>query len=155
MKRGEIGELWIKGGNIVKGYFNNKAKTRENITSGWLHSGDMVRLDEENRVFLIGRKKEIINRGGEKIYPITLENKLFNHPKVLEAAVVGVPDKIFGEVVRVCLVKKANIQLTKEEVIEYCKEKFSEYELPRDILFLKELPKNANGKVQKDALIKL
>lgn len=152
---GEVGELLIQGGNVISGYLNNKHKTKETIVAGWLHSGDLARIDKQGRVFLVGRKKEIINRGGEKVYPIVLENKLFNHPKILEAAVVGIPDKILGEAVRICVVPKENVRLGESEVRKYCKQRFAEYELPRDVLFLKELPRNANGKIRKNILASL
>jgi len=149
LKNDHVGELLIKGGNIAKGYLKNPKATRRNIINSWLHSGDMASIDEKNRVFLMGRFKELINSRGEKIYPILLENKLYNYSKILEVAVVGIPHKIFGESVRLCVVKKPRTKLTKQELLSYCKENFAEYEIPSEILFLKELPKNANGKIQK------
>ena len=155
LKNGQVGELFIKGGNIVKGYLHNERTTQKTIVNGWLHSGDLVRIDRQGRVFLMGRIKEIINRGGEKIYPVALENKLYNHPKILEAAVVGIPHRIFGEVVRSCIVKKPRVKLSKKEVLTYCRANFAEYEMPEEIIFLDKLPKNANGKVQKSKLVTL
>lgn len=152
---GLIGELTIKGGNVVKGYFNNPLKTKKNIVNGWLHSGDMAKMDNKQRIFLLGRKKEIINRGGEKISPIVLENKLYNHPKIFEAAVVGVPNKIFGQTVRLCIVKKEGVTLTKKELEKFMLNNFAEYERTKDIVFLSLLPRNANGKVQKNLLVGL
>ncbi len=149
ISRGDVGELLIKGGNIVKGYINNEVKTCEAIAGGWLHSGDLVSIDELGRVFLKGRIKEMINRGGEKIFPIVLENRLYNHPKILDSAVVGMPHKIFGEVVCAFIVSSPGAHLTEADVIAYCKETCADYEVPERVVFLEELPRNANGKVQK------
>lgn len=151
----DTGELLIKGGNIVKGYLNNLEATKKAIVAGWLHSGDLAKIDSGGRVYLLGRIKEVINRGGEKIFPIPYENKLCNHPAVLEAAVVGVPDPVFGEAVRVCIVQNEKFRLSKEDIDSYCRANLAEYEVPKEIIFLKELPRNPNGKVQKSILKEL
>ncbi len=146
---GDVGELLIQGGNIVDGYLNNEAKTHKSIVNGWLHSGDLASIDELGRVFLKGRIKEMINRGGEKIFPIVLENRLYNHPKILDAAVVGMPHQIFGEVVCAFIVTAPGERLSEEDVLRYCRETCADYEVPERVVFLEELPRNANGKVQK------
>lgn len=151
---GQAGELLIKGNNIIKGYFHDPEKTKTAIKDGWLYTGDIAKMDKQGRIFLLGRKKEVINRGGEKIYPIILENKLHNFRKIREAAIIGIPHKIFGEAVSAFIVKKEGVKLSGQEVLKYCQKYFADFEIPYKIVFVEKLPRNANGKVQKDELKK-
>jgi long-chain acyl-CoA synthetase len=152
---GEPGELLIKGPNIVSGYFNQPGATQKALKEGWLHTGDVARIDDEGYVFIVDRMKDMIVRGGENIYSIEVESVLNSHPKVLESAVVPEPHHIFGEVVRACLVLRPETEATAEEIQEYCRQHLADFKVPARILFLQELPRNPGGKVIKARLREL
>ena len=113
---GEVGELLIKGPMVVESYWNNETANQTSFLNGYWRSGDLAKIDEDGFVYIVDRKKDLINRGGEKIFSIEVENVLYNHPQVLEAAVVGVPDPVFGEVVKAVIVPKADETIDIEEV---------------------------------------
>ncbi|MCB2192591.1 MAG: long-chain-fatty-acid--CoA ligase [Deltaproteobacteria bacterium] len=148
----ESGELWFKGPGVCKGYWNNPEGTRESITDGWLHTGDVGKVDEDGFLFLLDRKKDMIIRGGENIYCVEVENVLYSHPQVLEAAVVGVPDKVFGEQVKAVLVLKPGEETDVEQVRVFCASQLADYKVPKYVDFAKELPRNPGGKVIKGQL---
>ena len=149
---GEVGELWIKGPNVVRGYRNKPEVTAENITDGWLHSGDYARIDPEGYVAVVDRKKDMINRGGENIYSIEVESALISHFAVLEAAVVPRPHSIFGEVVHAFVVPAPGCQPGEDEIIDHCQGLIADYKAPAGVSFLDELPRNPGGKVLKNRL---
>ncbi len=149
---GEVGELWVKGPNVVRGYWNNPKATAENITDGWLHTGDCARMDEEGFVYIADRKKDMIIRGGENVYSIEVEAALVAHPNVLEAAVVPRPHSIFGEVVHAFVVPSPGTRPTEEEIIEHCAGLIADYKVPGSVSFVEELPRNPGGKVVKTVL---
>ncbi len=149
---GEPGELWIKGCKVVRGYWNKPEANKEAFTDGWLHTGDMARIDEEGYVYIMDRFKDMINRGGEKIYSIEVENALYAFPKVLEAAVFGVPDEVFGEQVKAAVVLKPGQETSEEEIRAFCAQHLADYKVPRSFIFLDELPRNPGGKVVKARL---
>jgi acyl-CoA synthetase (AMP-forming)/AMP-acid ligase II len=149
---GTVGEIWIKGGQVVPGYFNRPEATGQAITDGWLHTGDLGKLDPEGYVYLVDRKKDMIIRGGENIYSIEVEEVLSAHPKMLESAVVPHPDRIFGEVVKAVCVLRPSERATAEEIIGFCKERLADYKVPVEIRFIEELPRNPGGKVLKGVL---
>ncbi len=149
---GEAGELFIKGCKVVRGYWRNEKSNRRCFTDGWLHTGDIARIDQDGYVYILDRIKEMINRGGEKIYSIEVENVLYAHPRVLEAAVFGAPDEVFGEQVKAAIVLKPGQFLTEEEIRGFCAERLADYKVPRTVLFLDELPRNPGGKVLKSQL---
>lgn len=149
---GEVGELLVRGDNITPGYFRNEEATKEALQDGWLHTGDMARVDEDGYLYIVDRKKDLIIRGGFNIYPRELEELLSRHEAVSEVAVVGVPSERMGEEVVAFVVKKPKINVTEEELIEYCQNKLAKYKTPRRILFTRTLPKNAVGKVLKQQL---
>jgi acyl-CoA synthetase (AMP-forming)/AMP-acid ligase II len=150
----ESGELWFKGPAIARGYWNNPEGTQETFTDGWVHTGDLGKVDEEGYLYLLDRKKDMIIRGGENIYCIEVENALYAHPKVLEAAVVGVPDKIFGEQVKAVLVLKPGETATEDEIREFCMNEVADYKVPKYLEFREMLPRNPGGKVVKSLLRK-
>ncbi len=152
LPQGKVGELCIRGGNVMKGYLRKPEANAETLRNGWLHTGDMAYMDEEGYFFIVDRKKEMIIRGGENIYPKEIDNLLFSHPKILEAAVVGVPDPIMGEEVKAFIVPKAGVNLTPEEVREFCRKNLASFKVPRYIEFIEELPKNIIGKTLKKHL---
>jgi long-chain acyl-CoA synthetase len=152
---GEPGELLIKGSKVVRGYWNKPEVNKEAFTDGWLHSGDIARIDEDGYVYIMDRIKDMINRGGEKIYSIEVENILYSNPKILDAAVFGVPDEVFGEQVKAAVVLKPDQTLTEQEVIDFCAQRLANYKIPRSVVFLDELPRNPGGKVVKSQLLNL
>lgn len=149
----QIGELCIKGPTVIPEYWNNpEATNKEFVDNGYWKSGDIGYVDDEGYFFLLDRKKSMINRGGENIYTAEIENVLFNHPSVLEAAVVGIPDKVFGEVVLAALVLKEGHTLEEQDVRNFIGKYLADYKVPKYVQFLKELPRNPSGKVLKNHL---
>lgn len=152
---GEKGEICIRGDAVMIGYLNKPQDTAETIKDGWLHTGDVGYMDEAGFVYISGRKKEMINRGGENIYPREIEIPLEKHPKIMEVAVIGAPDPALGERVRACIVLKEPGSMTADEVKEYLSDNIAKYKIPEFIDFVTELPRNPSGKVQKHELKKL
>ena len=149
---GDVGEICVKGPQVMKGYLRNPEETSRTIQNGWLYSGDLGRFDEEGFLYIVDRKKDMIIRGGENIYPIEIEEVLYRIPQVLEAAVVGIPHEVYGEVPKAYVVVKGEQTLTVEEVLTYCQTQLAKYKIPMGVEFLDELPRNASGKVLKHTL---
>jgi long-chain acyl-CoA synthetase len=147
--QGEVGEIVIKGHNIMKGYWKRDDATKESIKDGWFYSGDMGKVDEDGYFFIVDRKKELIIRGGYNVYPREVEEVLYEHPAIQEAAVVGVPDEALGEEVGAAVVLKKGEELDADELKAYVKEQVAGYKYPRKIWFLDELPKGPTGKILK------
>jgi len=146
---GEVGEILYRGPTVMREYYNNPEATAEAFRGDWFHSTDLVRQDEDGYIYVAGRKKDIITSGGENIYPEEIEGVLATHPKVLESAVIGVPDKMWGESIKAVVVPKAGELLSEEEVIEYCRQHLASFKKPKSVEFVEELPRNAAGKVLK------
>ena len=145
----EVGELWIKGAMVVPGYWENPlANDREFVDSFW-RSGDLAKIDEEGFVFIMDRKKDLINRGGEKIFCVEVEDALYSHPKVFEASVVGVPDLIFGEQVKAVIVPKPGEVIDPDEIKNWVAGKLADYKVPKVVSIVDLLPRNPGGKVIK------
>ena len=149
---GEVGEIVVRGKKVMKGYWNKKEATEDTLRGGWLHTGDLAKMDEEGYLYLAGRKKDMIIRGGENIYPVEIENVLHSHPKVLEAAVIGVPDEYWGEIVKAYIILVPGQAASADEIIEFCRERLASYKKPAAVEFVAELPKNAMQKVLKHLL---
>jgi long-chain acyl-CoA synthetase len=149
----QSGEM-IVSGPIMKGYYNNPRATAEAIKNGWLYTGDIGRVDENGELFILGRKKEMIIAKGQNIYPGDIEDVLYTHPKVAEAAVVGIPDELRGEVVRAVISLKAGEAATEQEIKRFCLERIANYKVPKQVIFLDSLPKTATGKIRKEDLEK-
>jgi len=149
---GEIGELAIKGPQVMKGYWNRPMETSEVLVDGWLFTGDMAVMDEEGFFRIVDRKKDVIISAGMNIYPREIEEVLHQHPKIVEAAVVGVPSTVREEVVKAYLVLEKGESLTKKELVEFCLDKLSKYKFPKRIEIVDELPKSAMGKILKREL---
>jgi len=147
-----VGEILARGKKIMKGYWNKPEATEETLRGGWLHTGDLASRDEDGYLYRAGRKKDMIIRGGENIYPVEIENVLHSHPKVLEAAVIGVPDTYWGEVVKAVIVLKPGLQSTPDEIMDFCRERLASYKKPTIVEFVEALPKNAMQKVLKKVL---
>ncbi len=152
---GKVGEIVIRGDNVMKGYYRNPAANAETLKGGWLHTGDLGYVDEEGYFFIVGRKKEMIIRGGENIYPKEIEEVIYKHPAVSEAAVLGLPDPIWGEEVAAFIITKEGWRLLADELIEYCKQRLADYKCPRKVFFTEQFPKTATGKIQKSRLKEL
>jgi len=147
---GEIGELWIKGPNVVKGYWNKPAETAASFTDGWLHSGDLARIDPEGFVYIVDRAKDLVIRGGENIASVEVEAALFEHPAVTDAAVIGIPDPVLGEEVAAVVHTAPGVAVTEDELREHVRARLAAFKVPTRIWFLDEpLPRNPAGKILK------
>lgn len=146
------GELTLRGSKIIPSYWKNPSETKRLIVEGWLHTGDVASINEEGFISILDRKKDMINRGGEKIFSLEVENVLYKHPGIMEAAVVGVPDDVFGEQVKAFIVLKQGEQLTEDEVKNYCSRNLADYKVPKYVEFISEMPRNPGGKVMKQVL---
>lgn len=151
-RSGQVGEIIIKGPHVMTGYLKNPEATAHALRDGWLFSGDLGRVDEEGFLYIVDRKKDMIIRGGENIYPVEVEETLFEIPQVLEAAVIGVPHAVYGEVPKAYVVRKEGENLEEQEVLAFCRERLAAYKIPADVEFLQALPRNASGKVLKTVL---
>ena len=152
--KGKEGEILLKGSNVFRGYWNAPEKTRESFHDGWFITGDIGKVDEDGYVAFLGRSKDLIISGGLNIYPAEVEETINSHPAILESAVIGVPDKYFGESVKAFVVLKNNIKPTEKEIITYCKQRLASYKKPKYVEFIDALPRNSMGKVQKNVLRK-
>ncbi len=147
MPTGETGEVVIKGPQVMQGYYKKPDETAAVLKDGWFFSGDIGQLDADGYLTIVDRKKDMIIAGGYNIYPLELDNVLFDHPKILEACTIGVPDTYRGETVKAFIVPKKGETLTEKEVIAYCKKNLAAYKVPKQIEFMEELPKSAVGKI--------
>src|SRR3954470_8136298 len=147
--QGEVGEIVIRGHNVMKGYWNRPDATAAVMRDGWFHTGDMGRVDEDGYFFIVDRKKEMIIRGGYNVYPREVEEVLYEHPAVSEAAVVGVADEARGEEVGAAIVLRSGAEADADEIRAFVKERVAAYKYPRRIWFAEELPKGPTGKILK------
>ncbi|MFH2219790.1 MAG: long-chain fatty acid--CoA ligase [Pseudomonadota bacterium] len=147
MPVGETGELLIKGPQVMKGYWNRPEETAQSFTDGWLHTGDIAKIDEEGYFYIVDRKKDMIISGGYNVYPRDIEEVFYENPKVQEACAIGVPHPTRGEAAKVFVVLREGKTATQEELIEYCSGKMAKYKLPTEVEFRKELPKTNVGKI--------
>jgi acyl-CoA synthetase (AMP-forming)/AMP-acid ligase II len=148
----QVGEIWVRGDTVTPGYWNRPEETANAFSEGWLRTGDLATLDPEGYVNIVDRKKDMIVTGGENVYSTEVENVLYMHPKILEAAVFGVPDERWGEAVNAAVVLRPGETASAEEIIAFCKEYQAGYKAPKAIHFLEELPKTGSGKIYKKGL---
>ena len=148
----QVGEIWVRGDTVTPGYWNRPEETANAFSGGWLRTGDLATLDSEGYVNIVDRIKDMIVTGGENVYSTEVENVLYMHPAILEAAVFGVPDEKWGEAVNAAVVLKAGETATEDEIIAFCKEQQASYKSPKTIVFLDELPKTGSGKIYKKGL---
>jgi long-chain acyl-CoA synthetase len=146
------GEIVIRGPQIMKGYWNNPEETAAVLREGWLHTGDIGYMDRDGYFWITDRKKELIIKGGENISPRTIEEVLYSHPKVSEAAVIGMKDAVYGENIRAFLILKPGQRATEKEIVDYCRGKLAKFFLPKSVIFVPTLPKNLIGKILKKEL---
>ncbi|MRR15957.1 MAG: long-chain fatty acid--CoA ligase [Deltaproteobacteria bacterium] len=152
---GEKGEIVIRGPQIMKGYWNRPGETAEVLKNGWLHTGDVGYVDGDGYFWITDRKKDLIIKGGENISPRTVEEVLYTHPKVSEAAVIGVKDERYGEDIKAFIVLHPGEKATAEEIVDFCRTRLSHFFLPRYVVFLEAMPKSLVGKILKTELRKL
>ncbi|MDQ3438630.1 MAG: long-chain fatty acid--CoA ligase [Actinomycetota bacterium] len=152
MPIGESGELIIKGPQIMKGYLNMPDETAQTLKDGWLHTGDVARMDESGYFYIVDRKKDMIVASGYNVYPREIEEVLFEHPDVAEAVAIGVPDEYRGETVKAFVVKRSGAPTTEDEVLDFCKERLAAYKTPKAVEFREALPKSAVGKLLRRVL---
>jgi long-chain acyl-CoA synthetase len=150
---GEIGELWIKGPNVVKGYWNKPEATAQTFTDGWLHTGDLVRMDEEGFLYILDRAKDMLIRGGENVYCVEVESALYSHPAIMDAAVIGIPHRVLGEEVGAVVQLKPGAAVDEVELKRHVAAQLAAFKVPVRIELRQEsLPRNANGKILKREL---
>jgi long-chain acyl-CoA synthetase len=150
---GEAGEVVARGMNLMKGYWNQPEETARTLEGGWLHTGDIGKQDADGFFYIVDRKKDMIITGGENVYSSEVEAVVYSHPAIKEAAVIGVPDQRWGELVTACVVVKAGASLTADELIAFCRTRLANYKLPRKVEIVDgELPKSGTGKILKRAL---
>jgi long-chain acyl-CoA synthetase len=149
---GQLGEIVVQGPTVFHGYWNLETETAQALRSGWHHTGDMGRLDEQGYLWYVKRKaeKELIKPGGENVYPVEVEKTLLEHPEIEEACVFGVPDKKWGEAIKAVCVRKAGSILEPEALIEFVADRIARYKKPKFVTFVKKLPKNEDGYVDRD-----
>ncbi len=150
--RGTIGEVIVRGPQVMMGYWNLPEATEKSLKDGWMHTGDAAYMDDEGFIYIQDRIKDMIVSGGENIYPAEIENALFEHDAVADAAVIGIPSEQWGESVLAFLVLKDGQTVTPEEMIEFCRPRLAGYKIPRRIEFLDAIPRNASGKILKKDL---
>ncbi len=152
VKPGESGELLVKGPTVMKGYWNNPEETKNQLTDGWLHTGDIAQLDEDGYIFIVDRKKDMIIASGFNIYPREIEEVLYEHPKISEAVAIGIPHDYRGETVKIFVVLQPGAKATEQEIIDFCKEKMTAYKVPKIVEFRDAVPKSAVGKMLRKVL---
>ncbi len=151
---GELGEIVLRGENIFKGYFRNPEATAHAFRGGWFHTGDIAYRDAEGFFYIADRKSDMIIRGGENIYPREIDELLYKHPDVAEAAAVGVPDELYGEEVAAFVVLKEGRAASEDDIIAFCREHLADFKCPKSVRFMEALPKGPTGKVLKRELTK-
>lgn len=152
---GVRGEIVVRGDNVMKGYFKRPEANAEAFRNGWFHTGDIGYRDQDGYFYLTDRKKDMIIRGGENIYPREIDEVLYQHPKVRDAATVGIPDDKYGEEVRSFIVLIEGVTATEEEFIEYCRQRLADYKCPKQVRFVEEIPKGPSGKLLRRKLIEM
>jgi acyl-CoA synthetase (AMP-forming)/AMP-acid ligase II len=148
----DVGEIWVKGPTITPGYWNDTEETETAFCDGWLKTGDLAVIDSEGYVNIVDRKKDMILTGGENVYSTEVEHVLYEHPGILEATVVGIPDDKWGEAVNAVVVLKEGIDVNEAEVIEFCKVRLTHYKVPKSVDFVSYLPKTGSGKINKKVI---
>ncbi|HEY0729952.1 MAG TPA: long-chain fatty acid--CoA ligase [Pyrinomonadaceae bacterium] len=152
---GELGEIVLRGENILKGYFKNEAATATAFRNGWFHTGDIGYRDREGFYYIVDRKSDMIIRGGENIYPREIDEVLYQHPQIAAAAVIGVPDELYGEEVAAVVVLKPGAEISEQDVIEFCKARLADYKCPKTVRFVEDIPKGPTGKLLKRELAQM
>jgi len=149
---GAVGDIWLRSPTLFEGYFNAPDKTQHAIRGGWVNIGDVGRIDEEGYLYIADRKKDVIKSGGVNIFPTEIEEVILSHPRVLSAAVIGIPDQRWGEAVHAVVVPRPGCEITAQELLTYCRRVLSGYKLPKSVEFRSSLPLSPAGKILKRQL---
>ncbi|WP_335870829.1 long-chain-fatty-acid--CoA ligase [Bacillus sp. 2205SS5-2] len=149
VKVGGVGELVLRGETMMKEYYKKPKETQKAFEGGWLHTGDLAQIDEEGFITIVDRKKDMIISGGENVYSIEVEEIMYEHPQVLEASTIGIPDEVWGEMVAAVIVPKPGETIDEEEFQTFCRQSLAGYKIPRKLFIVEELPRNASGKILK------
>jgi long-chain acyl-CoA synthetase len=149
---GELGEIVLRGENILKGYYRNPDATATAFRNGWFHTGDVGYRDADGFYYIVDRKSDMIIRGGENIYPREIDEVLYQHPAVAAAATIGVPDQLYGEEVAAFIVLSEGREATEEDIVAFCRARLADYKCPKTVRFLQEIPKGPTGKLLKREL---
>jgi acyl-CoA synthetase (AMP-forming)/AMP-acid ligase II len=152
MPDGQLGEIVLRGENILKGYYKNPEATEIAFRNGWFHTGDIGYRDPEGFYYIVDRKSDMIIRGGENIYPREVDEVLYGHPQVKDVATVGVPDELYGEEVKSFIVLRDGERATEGQIIEFCNQRLAGFKCPKSIEFVKDIPKGPTGKLLKREL---
>lgn len=152
---GELGEIVLRGENILKGYYKNDEATATAFRNGWFHTGDVGYRDADGFFYIVDRKSDMIIRGGENIYPREIDEVLYQHPAVASAATIGVPDPLYGEEVAAFIILKSEVAVSEADILEYCRQRLADFKCPKTIRFVAEIPKGPTGKLLKRELSKL
>jgi long-chain acyl-CoA synthetase len=147
-----IGEVLLRGPSVFIGYDKNPLATAETLRDGWVHTGDLGKLDADGCLYIVGRKRDMVIRGGANIYPVEIEEAIYAHPAVAECAVIGVPDALYGETLKAVVVVGGSLKLSENELIEHCRSRLAAYKVPAKVLFVDKLPKGPTGKILKREL---
>jgi long-chain acyl-CoA synthetase len=150
----EVGEIVLRGPNIMKGYFKNDQATREAFRSGWFHTGDLGYRDEAGFFYVVDRKSEMIIRAGENIYPREIDEVLYQHPRVKDAATVGVAHELYGEEVKAFVVLREGEPIAEQDLIDFCRARMADFKCPKSVEFLDDIPKGPTGKLLKRELLR-
>ena len=145
----EVGEIVVRGPTVMAGYYRDQPATQEAWRGGWFHTGDLAVVHPDGYMQIVDRKKDLIVSGGENISSVEVESMLYQHPAVLEAAVVGVPDPTWGEVPKAIIVRKPGAQATEADIVGFCRDRLAHFKAPKMVEFVNALPKTATGKIQK------
>jgi acyl-CoA synthetase (AMP-forming)/AMP-acid ligase II len=148
----EVGEILVKGETITHEYWRLPEETFKRIKNGWLFTGDLARVNKEGYITIVDRKDDMIITGGENVYSIEVENILYSHPDILEAAVIGLPDNIWGEIIVASVVLKTGKKTSSRKIVDYCKNNLAEFKIPKKVVFFCELPKTGSNKISKQKL---
>ena len=149
---GEIGSIQVRGATVMRGYWKREAETAAAFVDGWLDTGDLGHMDEDGFVFIADRARDMIITGGENVYSTEVEDVLYSHPDIAEAAVIGIPDPKWGEAVTAVVTLRGGADLTEQALIDHCRKRLARYKCPKSVRFLDSLPKSAAGKILKHLL---
>jgi len=152
LQPGEKGEVWLRAPNTMKGYWNRPKDSAEALRDGWLHTGDIARMDEDGYLYIMDRKKDMIISGGENIYPAEVEDALRDHPSVADVAVIGFPHERWGEAVKAIIALKQGERLTERELVEWCQGRIGKFKIPKQVVFTDSIPRTPTGKILKRIL---
>lgn len=148
----QVGEIIVKGDIVTPGYWNMPEENAKAFKDGWLYTGDLATIDAEQYVRIVDRRKDMIITGGENVFSLEVENVLYKHPAILEAAVIGIPDSKWGEAIKAVVTLKRGYTASEQELIDFCKQKIAHYKCPKSVDFLDDLPKTGSGKIYKKGI---